>query len=562
MTAPTAVEFMTCRRDRRPPYMVSICWRAKPRERPWEDGFDSWRRRRRRAPTTPASTSTARSCSGSRASSPTQRHAEQEQARRELEQLKQSLRERAEAVAERERELAELQRRLGRRASGRSRRSRRSRPATPRRSPRASAPRSSGRRRSRPASGSCRRAPPSSAAESAQLRGELARRARAAATQLERSLTERAREPPSGSGSRSGGGGAAASRRSSPRRAHRARASSASEIEARAARSRRSNARARSGRRAGPVRAEREARAAPPRGEARRARARARARAAGPRRRAERAARARAGAPPPRGGRGPPDVRPPLHATELQRGPRGVRRSRSRAPLVGSYRPGRRGPPSGGPSFAMSEYVNPVDPPDLGLLPTFRRLLRLWRAEWRLGVLGARARVRLHADLDRDPAADPAARSTTSIVAHTRSRCGRTSLAIVVLAGVRFVINFSRRFATARIGIRIEARMRELLYQRVPALPARVLRPPRDRSGALARDERPLPDPLLHRLGARAGDAEPDDDRRRGDRARARRTRGSRSTRRSRCRRSPCSRCASRAASRRSRARCRSARAT
>ena len=36
----------------------------------------------------------------------------------------------------------------------------------------------------------------------------------------------------------------------------------------------------------------------------------------------------------------------------------------------------------------MSEYTNPVDPPDLGLLPTFRRLLRLWRGEWRLGVFG------------------------------------------------------------------------------------------------------------------------------------------------------------------------------
>ena len=30
---------------------------------------------------------------------------------------------------------------------------------------------------------------------------------------------------------------------------------------------------------------------------------------------------------------------------------------------------------------------------------------------------------------------------------------------------MRFLINFSRRYATARIGIRIEARMRELLYQ-------------------------------------------------------------------------------------------------
>ncbi|HEY8316215.1 MAG TPA: hypothetical protein VIG35_05065, partial [Gaiellaceae bacterium] len=39
-------------------------------------------------------------------------------------------------------------------------------------------------------------------------------------------------------------------------------------------------------------------------------------------------------------------------------------------------------------SFVMPERANPVDPPDLGLLPTFRRLLRLWRAEWRLGAVG------------------------------------------------------------------------------------------------------------------------------------------------------------------------------
>ncbi len=57
---------------------------------------------------------------------------------------------------------------------------------------------------------------------------------------------------------------------------------------------------------------------------------------------------------------------------------------------------------------------------------------------------------------------------------------------------------------------------------RVPALPARVLRPPCDGPGALARDERPLPDPLLHRLGARAGHAERDDDHRHGHRARGR----------------------------------------
>ena len=38
-------------------------------------------------------------------------------------------------------------------------------------------------------------------------------------------------------------------------------------------------------------------------------------------------------------------------------------------------------------------------------------------------------------------------------------------VAIVVLAVIRFGINFTRRYATSRTGIRVEARMRELLYQ-------------------------------------------------------------------------------------------------
>src|SRR4051794_41901734 len=36
----------------------------------------------------------------------------------------------------------------------------------------------------------------------------------------------------------------------------------------------------------------------------------------------------------------------------------------------------------------MSTYVSSVDPPDLGMLPTFRRLLRLWREQWKLGLFG------------------------------------------------------------------------------------------------------------------------------------------------------------------------------
>ena len=111
----------------------------------------------------------------------------------------------------------------------------------------------------------------------------------------------------------------------------------------------------------------------------------------------------------------------------------------------------------------MPEYSNPVDPPDLGLMPTLRRLLRLWRAEWRLGVLGcvfafAYTMISIAIPLLMQRAIDDA------IVQHTRSLWPYIA-AIIALAGVRFAVNFTRRYATARIGIRIEARMRELLYQ-------------------------------------------------------------------------------------------------
>jgi ATP-binding cassette subfamily B protein len=111
----------------------------------------------------------------------------------------------------------------------------------------------------------------------------------------------------------------------------------------------------------------------------------------------------------------------------------------------------------------MPEYLNSVDPPDLGLLPTFRRLLGLWRAQWRLAVWGVSCSLGytlistaipllLQRAIDR------------AVVARTQSLWPYLG-AIVGLASLRFGINFSRRYATARIGIRIEARMRELLYQ-------------------------------------------------------------------------------------------------
>ena len=111
----------------------------------------------------------------------------------------------------------------------------------------------------------------------------------------------------------------------------------------------------------------------------------------------------------------------------------------------------------------MPGYVNPVDPPDLGPLATLGRLLRLWRAEWRLGVLGLSCSLAYTLISTTIPVLIQRA-IDDSIVSHEQPLAPFLA-AIAGLAVVRFVINFTRRYTTARIGIRIEARMRELLYQ-------------------------------------------------------------------------------------------------
>jgi ABC-type multidrug transport system fused ATPase/permease subunit len=111
----------------------------------------------------------------------------------------------------------------------------------------------------------------------------------------------------------------------------------------------------------------------------------------------------------------------------------------------------------------MPTVANTVDPPDLGLLPTFRRLLRLWWGERRLGAVGlsfalAYTLISTTIPVLLQRAIDHA------VVQHTEPLWPYLLL-ILALGSVRFVVNFLRRYATARIGIRIEARMRELLYQ-------------------------------------------------------------------------------------------------
>ncbi|HVS86093.1 MAG TPA: ABC transporter ATP-binding protein [Gaiellaceae bacterium] len=110
----------------------------------------------------------------------------------------------------------------------------------------------------------------------------------------------------------------------------------------------------------------------------------------------------------------------------------------------------------------MPGYANTVDPPDLGLLPTFRRLLRLWWAERRLGFLGLSCSFAYTLISTTIPVLIQRT-VDDSIVSH-RTPIWPYAAAILGLAALRACINFVRRFTTARIGIRIEARMRELLY--------------------------------------------------------------------------------------------------
>ena len=105
-----------------------------------------------------------------------------------------------------------------------------------------------------------------------------------------------------------------------------------------------------------------------------------------------------------------------------------------------------------------------MDPPDLGLWPTFGRLLRLWREQWKLGAFAltcalAYTLISITIPILIQRAIDNA------IVPHKEDLLPPYLAAIGGLALLRFAINFNRRYATARIGIRIEARMRELLYQ-------------------------------------------------------------------------------------------------
>ena len=108
-------------------------------------------------------------------------------------------------------------------------------------------------------------------------------------------------------------------------------------------------------------------------------------------------------------------------------------------------------------------HMNHVDPPDLALWPTLRRLFPLWWEQRRLVGIGlafalAFTALSITIPLLIQRLIDEA------IIGPLDSRLLPYLGAILVLALLRFFVNFSRRFATARVGIAVEARLRGMLY--------------------------------------------------------------------------------------------------
>jgi len=104
-----------------------------------------------------------------------------------------------------------------------------------------------------------------------------------------------------------------------------------------------------------------------------------------------------------------------------------------------------------------------VDPPDLALWPTLRRLFPLWWEQRRLVGIGLAFALAFTALSITIPILIKNAIDEAIVGPHEGRLLPYLGI-IVVLATLRFGVNFSRRFATARVGIAVEARLRGLLY--------------------------------------------------------------------------------------------------
>src|SRR5260221_5831891 len=104
------------------------------------------------------------------------------------------------------------------------------------------------------------------------------------------------------------------------------------------------------------------------------------------------------------------------------------------------------------------------------MLPTLRRLLTLWREQGRWVALGLACALAYTALSLAIPTLIQRAIDHAIVPGHT-SRLWPYVAAVLWLSLVRFFVNFTRRSATARIGVHIEALMREVLYDAYLSVP-------------------------------------------------------------------------------------------
>jgi ABC-type multidrug transport system fused ATPase/permease subunit len=120
--------------------------------------------------------------------------------------------------------------------------------------------------------------------------------------------------------------------------------------------------------------------------------------------------------------------------------------------------------PEAGPRFARTDGAHDAyDPPPYGLRTTARRLWQVWCEQRRLSLIGlmyafAYSILSLVIPLLIARAID------RSIVAHDQPLAPLLAV-ILALSVLRAWVNYLRRYATTRVGILVEARLRELLYE-------------------------------------------------------------------------------------------------
>jgi ABC-type multidrug transport system fused ATPase/permease subunit len=110
------------------------------------------------------------------------------------------------------------------------------------------------------------------------------------------------------------------------------------------------------------------------------------------------------------------------------------------------------------------------DPPDLAFAATARALLRLWLTERRLIAAGLAAAFTYTALSLTIPALMQRA-VDRAVVPHRLERLWPYAAAMLALSCVRFGANFSRRYVTVALGLRLETRLRDRLYAAYLAFP-------------------------------------------------------------------------------------------